>query len=411
MQTTTSSTLIGGGGLAAAALIAGNLVGAGILGLPINTGLAGFWPSMLAMLAGGGLMYLTAIILGDEAAKSRSETFDYPSLYHRVLGKAGQWIAILANLVILYGLLTAYFAGGAKIIASLIGWESSETLVLVVFAILLIGLSCINLSLIERFNSLLMLLMIGSFAYLVFVGTGKIEPQRLTHLDWAFLPATLPIIVTSFHFHNIIPTISTSLGWERVPFRRAVLLGMLLAFIMNGLWIFVGIGVIPLTGEPSILAAYESNIPATVPMAVILQNSLFTLFAAFFALMAISTSFLANGLGLQGFLRDLFANTLGLHSRGLVLLATFAPPLVTALLYPDIFLKALDLVGGVGIVVLFGLLPTLILLRDRSRGSLLRLISVLGFLFALGILGLEIMQEAGWLALNPHVEYHTLGTD
>jgi len=164
MQTTTSSTLIGGGGLAAAALIAGNLVGAGILGLPINTGLAGFWPSMLAMLAGGGLMYLTAIILGDEAAKSRSETFDYPSLYHRVLGKAGQWIAILANLVILYGLLTAYFAGGAKIIASLIGWESSETLVLVVFAILLIGLSCINLSLIERFNSLLMLLMIGSFA-------------------------------------------------------------------------------------------------------------------------------------------------------------------------------------------------------------------------------------------------------
>lgn len=243
------------------------------------------------------------------------------------------------------------------------------------------------------------------------MGTGKIEPQRLTHLDWAFLPATLPIIVTSFHFHNIIPTISTSLGWERVPFRRAVLLGMLLAFIMNGLWIFVGIGVIPLTGEPSILAAYESNIPATVPMAVILQNSLFTLFAAFFALMAISTSFLANGLGLQGFLRDLFANTLGLHSRGLVLLVTFAPPLVTALLYPDIFLKALDLVGGVGIVVLFGLLPTLILLRDRSRGSLLRLISVLGFLFALGILGLEIMQEAGWLALNPHVEYHTLGTD
>jgi len=72
--------------IAAAALIAGNLVGAGILGLPINTGLAGLSPSILAMLAGGALMYLTATILGDLAINSRSETFDYPSLYEAFLG-------------------------------------------------------------------------------------------------------------------------------------------------------------------------------------------------------------------------------------------------------------------------------------------------------------------------------------
>jgi len=46
--------------IATAALIAGNLIGAGILGLPINTGLAGLLPSMAAMAAGGAMMYLTA---------------------------------------------------------------------------------------------------------------------------------------------------------------------------------------------------------------------------------------------------------------------------------------------------------------------------------------------------------------
>jgi tyrosine-specific transport protein len=91
-----------------------------------------------------------------------------------------------------------------------------------------------------------------------------------------------------------------------------------------------------------------------------------------------------------------------------VLALTFAPPLLIALVYPDIFLVALDVVGGVGIVVLFGILPTLIVLRDRARSGWLRGFCLLGLLFALSILGLEIMQETGLLALQPHIEYHPL---
>ncbi len=207
--------------IAAAALIAGNLVGAGILGLPINTGLAGLSPSILAMLAGGALMYLTATILGDLAINSRSETFDYPSLYEAFLGKIGKWIAIAANMIILYGLLTAYFTGGSKIVANLGGWESQPTLVMLLFSIPLIVLTCVNLSLIEKLNTLLVLLMMGAFAVLVLMGAGQIQVSRMGYADWAFLPATLPIIVTAFHFHNIIPTVSASLNWERSHFRRA----------------------------------------------------------------------------------------------------------------------------------------------------------------------------------------------
>lgn len=395
--------------IAAAALIAGNLVGAGILGLPINTGLAGLLPSLLAMLAGGALMYLTAIILGDQAINSRSETFDYPSLYEAFLGKIGKWIAITANMIILYGLLTAYFTGGSKIIASLGGWESQPTLVMLLFSIPLIVLTCVNLSFIEKLNTLLVLLMIGSFAVLVFMGGGQIQVSRMGYIDWAFLPATLPIIITAFHFHNIIPTVSASLNWDRSRFRRAVVWGMVIAFTMNGLWVLVGIGVLPLTGENSILASFETNTPATVPMAIQIQSSLFTLCASFFALTAICTSFLANGLGLQSFTRDLLANTFQIESRSLTIIATFAPPLLTALVYPDIFLKALDIVGGVGIVVLFGMLPTLMILMDRTRSLGLRLLCLAGLLFALGILGVEIMQESGWLVLRPDVEYHKSG--
>lgn len=396
--------------LAVAALIAGNLVGAGILGLPINTGLAGLGPSLLAMVAGAALMFLTAVILGDQAARAHSENFDYPSLYERFLGQIGKWIAIIANLIILYGLLTAYFTGGAKIVAGLIGWESQQTLVTLLCALPLVGLSSVKLGLIERFNTLLVGILVLAFSSLILIGAGHVAPPRLAHADWLFLPATLPIIVTAFHFHNIIPTVTTTLGGDQRRFHQAVLGGMLLAFVMNALWVLVGTGVIPLTGEHSILEAYEQNIPATLPMGMQIQSAVFTLIASFFALTAISTSFLANGLGLQSFVRDLLANSFGLRQRWLVLALTFAPPLLIALIFPDIFLVALDVVGGIGIVVLFGLLPTLIVLRDATRPGWLRGLCLLGFVFALGILGLEIMQEAGLLALHPNVEYHTLGS-
>jgi len=392
--------------IAAAALIAGNLVGAGILGLPINTGLAGLGPSLLAMLAGAAMMYLTAVILGDQAAKSRSDTFDYPSLYEAFLGRIGKWAAIAANMIILYGLLTAYFTGGAKIVASLLGMETQQTIVTLLFAAPLIVLTCINVSLIQRLNTFLVLFLAGTFTLLVLMGAGHVEPQRIRYMDWAFLPATLPIIVTAFHFHNIIPTVSANLKWDMTMFRRAVLWGMFLAFAMNGLWVLVGIGVIPLTGDHSILAAWETNTPATVPMSIFIHSAIFTLFASLFSLVAISTSFLANGLGLLSFIRDLTVNTFRVDNRPLVVALTFLPPLLTSLIYPDIFLRALDVVGGVGIVVLFGILPTLIVLMDQKRSSALRLLCLAALLFAAAILGLELLQEGGLLQLHPGVEYH-----
>ena len=395
--------------IACSALIAGNLVGAGILGLPINTGLAGLGPSMLAMIAGGAMMFLTAVILGEQSAKGRNETFDYPSLYETFLGRFGKWAAIIANMIILYGLLTAYFTGGAKIVASLAGIEGQATLVTLFFAMPLIVLTCINLSIIQRLNTFLVIFLAGTFILLVALSSGHVELSRANYSDWVFLPATLPIIVTAFHFHNIIPTVSTQLSWDMKAFKKAVLLGMFMAFIMNSLWVLVGIGVVPLTGENSILAAWHTNTPATIPMGVIIANPVFIIMGSVFALVAISTSFLANGLGLQGFLRDLLYNTFGINNRVMVIFATFTPPLLTALVYPDIFLKALDIVGGVGIVILFGILPSLIVILDKARSTKMRMICSLALIFAGAILLMEIFQEMGMLRLHPWADNHASG--
>ena len=65
--------------LAVAFLITGNLIGAGILGLPVQAGLDGFIPTMVGMVIICTAMYFTAVVLGAEAIKQHKPSFNYPS--------------------------------------------------------------------------------------------------------------------------------------------------------------------------------------------------------------------------------------------------------------------------------------------------------------------------------------------
>ena len=393
--------------LTTACMITGNLIGAGILGLPINTGLAGLIPSLVAMICGGGMMYFTALLLGNQVLFHKDqESFDYPSLYREYFGSIGKWVAVAANVVILYGLLTAYFTGGAGVLSSLFGGSQNNTPVFLCFAFFLIFITCINVQFIQKLNTIFILFLAGAFTILTFIGSGHMVPARLGYQDWSFLPATLPIIVTAFHFHNIIPLLISELDYDMTIFKRSVMVGMLLAFVMNMAWVAVGIGVLPLTGDHSILAAYQTNLPATVPMGAQLNSVVFTVVASLFAIVAICTSFLANGLGLMNFIKDLLLSSKLPSPKVLLVVLTFAPPLLTALFYPDIFLKALNVVGGVGIITLFGILPTSIVLKNNSYAKITRVLAAVTLVFALSVLVVEIMQEAGMLQLQPQVEYH-----
>lgn len=114
-------------------LIVGNLIGAGILALPINTGLAGFVPSLIGLFITSAAMYYSAIILSSEAVQQQQSTFNYPSLYQTYLGTVGKWVAVVANLIILYGLLTAYLTGITTIISKLFNLNVQPVWLMLVF--------------------------------------------------------------------------------------------------------------------------------------------------------------------------------------------------------------------------------------------------------------------------------------
>lgn len=385
-------------------LIVGNLIGAGILALPIQTGLAGFIPSLLGMLVIGGAMFFSAMILSNEAVLKRDDSFNYPSLYQHYLGSIGKWIAILANLILLYGLLTAYLTGATAIIVDLFHIKLPTAVVMFVFFLIFTGITVAGVSVVAKYNALLAVFLFASFAAILLMGESHIDPKHYDYKDWLFLINIAPIAVTAFHFHNIIPTVCKSLKWNFSAIFKATLIGMTIGYVMNMTWIQVGIGDLPLTGPvDSLLAAFEENVPATVPMAQLIHSAFFVTCSLLFALLAITTSYLANGTGLMDFVNDLMENHLKNSSKLIKILVAFVPPLIISVFYPNIFLDAINVAGGVGIVILFGILPSIIAMI-RFHSFKIRILSVIMLVMFTAFLVFELGQEFGFLRIRPAVE-------
>ena len=391
-----------------ALLVTGTTVGAGMLGLPIKTGLSGLLPSLLGMVVVWGLMLSTAWILASSLIETGLTASDLPSLFQETLGAPGKWLSTTGYLIIFYGLLVAYLSGAAAILTDLVALPFSKNAWLTIFFTIATGIVLFGLDVARKGNAALMAILSISFVFLLAAIGRNFDPRRLSYTDWHFIPSTLPIIVCAFSFHGIIPTVCRSLNRDLRACRRVLLIGTLVALALNACWTVAVTGVLPLAGQgdANILAAFRENLPATVPLSIDLHSTVITTAGMLFALAAIITSYIGVGIALMGFFGDLIISLGKKSNRFWEGHLAFGPPFVVALIYPGLFLKALDVVGGIGILLVFGLLPSLILIKSSREQAAWRNFTGYTMLCIFGLLILlELSQEFGWLQIHPDVEY------
>jgi len=391
--------------LSMALVVTGNMLGAGVLALPVKTGLSGIMPSLAGIFLMWILMLSTAIILSGQKSLSESTTSDLPTFFQKELGTAGKWITVAANLVILYGLLVAYISGAASVLESLFPKPFPAFLLMLAFFCPTTFMTLFGMKLMRKGNAVILGLMWISFSILVVICSEHMDKARLCFSDWHYLPASLPVVVTAFHFHNIIPSICRNMNHDLPAIRKAMFLGTFIGLIMNIIWVVVVIAALPLDGasDNTILAAFQTNLPATVPLSGILHSPAFTTSALVFALLAMFAAYMANGTALSSFIRDLTTTYLHSSSKGLSSSLAFLPPLAIAIIYPDVFLKAIDLVGGIGIDLIFGILPGILLIKycqgkKRAYGYFIVACFAVVLIYELG-------QEFGMLHIHPDAEY------
>ncbi|MFH1878368.1 MAG: aromatic amino acid transport family protein [Candidatus Omnitrophota bacterium] len=397
--------------LLTAFFVTGNLVGAGILGLPVQAGFAGFVPCLAAVILVGFAMSYTAFVLGDEVIRTKKPKFHYPSLYQAYLGPVGKWLAVLAALVIYYGFLIAYLSGARAVIKELLNVNIPTQAVTVIFFIVVTALTIANPRVLRDYTAVFVALLLISFLALVFMGEKHIVPGRLSYMDWKFFPLTLPVMVTAFSFHVIIPNVCGDMGWKKPVIFLSMVTGAVIGYLVTVLWVQVTLGILPVEGVISISAAYRENLPSTVPLSEIIRSPQFIRFSLFFALMAIVTSYVTNGYGLMEFIDDLMSNYFRRSNKLIVILLSFLPPLAITLIYPDIFLTALDMAGAFGVAVLFGILPCVIAIVRARAARRAPVSAVVVFLIFLMIIVFKTGKETGMIKLTPGGRYEKYNFD
>lgn len=351
-------------------LVAGTSIGGGMLALPVLTGQAGFFPSLLIYFACWFFMACTGLLFL-EIALWMEDGANIVTMASRTLGRTGKVAAWGLYLFLFYCLTLAYIVGAGDLILSSVqdplftSWQA-QLLFLAVFG----PMVYIGTHLVGRLNLFLMLGLGISFFAFVYLGAKYVDPKLLVQTNWSKLWFALPITFTAFAYQGIIPTLVTYMHRNARQVRLAILIGSFLPFIAYVIWQWLILGIVPVDGPNSLTEALKQGQNAVYPLKHVLNVPVVYIVGQYFAFFAILTSFLGVTLGLLDFLADgLNVQKTPINKLWLCLLI-FVPPVLFALIHPHVFLIALDYAGGFGCALLLGLLPVLMVWVGRYHMQL-----------------------------------------
>ena len=345
-------------------LIAGSCIGAGMLGLPVLLGLCGFFPAIVLLILSWMFMTYTGLLL-IEVNGWFYERVNIISMAHKAFGIVGKILSWILYLFLFYSLLVAYIAGSGKLFSSFLPFAFSQNLTSILFVLIFGFLVYFGTKLVDLTNRLLMVGLILSYLAMIFLGLNKIHFSFFTHVDFKYFLLPLAVLVTSFGFHNMIPSVTAYMKGDLIRTKKAIVGGSIVALIIYFFWTVLILGIVPVGGTNGLFDAYTHGAEATISLRNILKSQLVVTFAAWFSFFAIVTSFLAQSLGLMHFIADgLKVRPDRKHNWYLVILAIL-PPTIFALSYPDIFFKALGFAGAYCAVIIFCIFPALMVWIGR----------------------------------------------
>lgn len=348
-------------------LVSGTTIGAGMLALPVATGLAGFIPSSVLLFAYWIYMTYSALLTLEANLWFKKES-NLVTLSRDVMGRPGEYISWIFYLYLLYALTTAYIAGSAPIFThffqavfglSLPRWAGPLPLLCLFGAFVYLGTRAV-----DHINRVLMAGLVISYFSMLFFITPEIHLSFLTECNWLALQMGLGVVATSFGFHIIIPSLTSYLHRDPIALKKCILWGSAIPLAVYLLWEFLTLGVIPYA---TLAHAYVTGTDGGTLLATSLQNPSIAFFAGAFSFFAIVTSFIGVSLSLSHFLEDGLKLEKSPLSRILTTALTFIPPLVITWINPRAFLTALEYAGAFGVVILLGLIPAVMVWMGRYR--------------------------------------------
>lgn len=352
--------------------VAGTSIGAGTLALPLVTAVYGFWPTTLLFIGSWFFMLLAALFMLEANLWLPLEA-NLISMAKNTLGVWGQIAAWFFYLLLLYILMSAYLSGINSVLKTSLEYffhiqlsTQHGILLLTLCSLLIIYLGMHAMDFLNRF---FMIGLIACYFLLVALLIPHIKLPQLATGSFHNIWLPLPVIMCSFGFQIIVPTLRVYLNSDVLAIKRAIIIGSSVPLLVYIIWELVILGVLPTEGVGGLLSLLNAGQPAVElaqALRQLLKNPLVSTVSNLFGFLVIITSFIGVSLSLLHFLIDGFQNVHFFRNRFITVLLTVLPPALFVLFYPRGFIVALGY-GGTCVAILLGILPVLMVWSGRYK--------------------------------------------
>jgi tyrosine-specific transport protein len=344
-------------------LVTGTSIGVGMLALPVATAAGGFIPSLVIYALCWLFMLCTGLLIL-EACIWMPKDANLITLASRLLGKWGKVSCWVLYLFLFFCLLIAHIAAGGSVVSLLTGnvpvWLSTLVYVALFSPIVYLGTLWV-----DRLN---LVLIVGiAVTYLIFVcsSMGYINTDLLKRVNWGKAWLALPVVFTAFGYQSLIPTLFAYMNRDVKKMRMALFLGTGIPFVIYIIWELLILGIVPLEGSGGLGEAMSRGENAVNPLGAYIHNPTLLTIGQAFAAFAMTTSYLGISIAFVDFLGDgLKIQRKGKTRIGLCALIFLVPTVIT-LIDPTLFLSALSYAGGIGVALLLGAMPVLMIWAGR----------------------------------------------
>ena len=328
-------------------LVAGTMIGAGMLAMPLTSAGIGFGFTLVLLLGLWALLTFSALLFVELYQTAESDA-GIGTLAEQYFGKAGRIIATAVLIIFLYALIAAYVSGGGSLLKDLLPESFGDKVSILLFTVIFGSFIVIGTHSVDKINRVLFFVMLAAFAVVLSLMLPEIKFDNLmaTPIDNALIISASPVFFTAFGFHGSIPSLNKYLGGNVKALRISILAGSAITLCAYILWQMSTHGLLTQNEFLQILkedATLNGLVKATL---AITGSNVIAGAVKLFSTLALVTSFLGVGLGLLECIEDLLKRSFNISAGRISLgLMTFIPPLVFALFYPEGFILALGYAG------------------------------------------------------------------
>ena len=328
-------------------LVAGTMIGAGMLAMPLTSAGIGFCFTLVLLLGLWALLTFSALLFVELYQTAESDA-GIGTLAEQYFGKAGRIIATAVLIIFLYALIAAYISGGGSLLKDLLPESFGDKVSILLFTVIFGSFIVIGTHSVDKINRVLFFVMLAAFAVVLSLMLPEIKFDNFmaTPIDNALIISASPVFFTAFGFHGSIPSLNKYLGGNVKALRISILVGSAITLCAYILWQMSTHGLLTQNEFLQILkedATLNGLVKATL---AITGSNIIAGAVKLFSTLALVTSFLGVGLGLLECIEDLLKRSFNISAGRISLgLMTFIPPLVFALFYPEGFILALGYAG------------------------------------------------------------------